>query len=296
MTLNKYSILRAVFRYFGRCPTQTRLRWGRLLGWLTPRLMRSRAHIVRTNLRLCFPTLSDQERAALLQRHFYLLAQSIIDRGLIWFGTPDRVAQTIKISGLEHFDALLQANRKILVLAPHFIGLDAAGSRLTMHSKRTATFYTPSSDRDVDALMREGRARFNESLLISRKDGIRGLIRLLRQGIPVYYLPDMDFGPKGAVFVPFFGVPAATLPSTAQIAQSWDAAVLPIISNLDLATGVYNVHILPPVPNFPGTDDLTAATARINRLIEEWVREDPAQYYWVHRRFKTRPNDGPKPY
>ncbi|QIM48595.1 lysophospholipid acyltransferase family protein [Pusillimonas sp. DMV24BSW_D] len=296
MTLSKSTLLRAVFEYFGRCPTRTRLRWGRILGWLTPRLMRSRAHIVRTNLRLCFPNLNDQEREALLHRHFYLLAQSIIDRGLIWFGDPDRVARTVKISGLEHFDALLQANRKILVLAPHFVGLDAAGSRLTMHSKRTATFYTPSSDHDVDALMREGRARFNESFLISRKDGIRGLIRLLRQGIPIYYLPDMDFGPKGAVFVPFFGVPAATLPSTAQIAQSWDAAVLPIISNLDLATGVYNVRILPPVPDFPGTDDLSAATARINRLIEDWVREDPAQYYWVHRRFKTRPNDGPKPY
>jgi KDO2-lipid IV(A) lauroyltransferase len=258
--------------------------------------MRSRAHIVRTNLRLCFPNLTTHQREALLHRHFYLLAQSIIDRGLLWFGEPGRVAQTVRISGLEHFDALQQANRKILILAPHFVGLDAAGSRLTMHSKRTATFYTPSSDPDVDALMREGRSRFNESFLISRKDGIRGLIRLLRQGIPIYYLPDMDFGPKGAVFVPFFGVPAATLPSTAQIAQSWNAAVLPIVSNLDLETGVYNVRILPPVPNFPGTDNFTAATARINRLIEGWVQEDPAQYYWVHRRFKTRPNDGPKPY
>ena len=296
MTFSKSSLLRTVFQYFGRCPTRTRLRWGRLLGWLTPRLMRSRAHIVRTNLRLCFPDLADPEREALLHRHFYLLAQSIIDRGLIWFGTPERVEQTVKISGLEHFDAMLQADRKILILAPHFVGLDAAGSRLTMHSKRTATFYTPSSDPDVDALMQEGRSRFNESFLISRKDGIRGLIRLLRQGIPVYYLPDMDFGPKGAVFVPFFGVPAATLPSTAQIAQSWNAAVLPIVSNLDLETGVYNVRVLPPIADFPGNDDPTAATTRINRLIEDWVREDPAQYYWVHRRFKTRPDDGPKPY
>lgn len=296
MTLNKSRLLRAVFQYFGHCPTKTRLRWGRLLGWLTPRVMRSRAHIVRTNLRLCFPDMTNKEREALLKRHFYLLAQSIIDRGLIWFGQPERIAQTVQIEGLEHFDELLAANRKILVLAPHFIGLDAAGSRLTMHSKHTATFYTPSSDPDVDALMCEGRTRFNESFLISRKNGIRGLIRLLRQGIPVYYLPDMDFGPKGAVFVPFFGIPAATLPSTAQIAQSWDAAVLPIISNLNSETGVYNVQILAPVPNFPGTDDLITATARINHLIEDWVKQDPAQYYWVHRRFKTRPNNGPKPY
>jgi KDO2-lipid IV(A) lauroyltransferase len=296
MKFDKTSILRTLFRYFGYCPTRTRLRWGRVLGSLAPYLLRSRNRIVSTNLQFCFPDLSETERNALARRHFHLLAQSIVDRGLIWFGDVDRVARTIQIEGLEHFDAARAQGKKILVLAPHFVGMDAAGSRLTMHSPKTATIYTPSSDPEIDALMREGRSRFNESILVSRKDGIRAIIRLLRQGVPIYYLPDMDFGRQGAVFVPFFGIPAATLPTTAQIAQSFDATVLPIISRLDLETGRYHVEVLPPLEQFPGTDSIEEATARVNRLIEEWIRRDPAQYYWVHRRFKTRPDNGPKPY
>lgn len=296
MTLNKARLLRALFTWFGRCSTRTRLRWGRILGWLTPRLLTSRAHIVRTNLRLCFPELSDAARETLLKRHFRLLAQSIIDRGLIWFGDPERVRQTVQLKGFEHLAQAVAAGEKVIILAPHFVGLDAAGSRVTMDSPRTATFYTPSSDADVDALMREGRQRFNESFLVSRYDGVRGLIRLLRKGIPVYYLPDMDFGIEGAVFVPFFGVQAATLLSTAQIARSWQAKVLPIISRLDESTGIYHVELMPAIPDFPGPEGPEADTARINALLEDWIRRDPAQYYWVHRRFKTRPPGEPKPY
>lgn len=296
MKINKARALRALFTYFGRCPTATRLRWARVLGWLAPRLMKSRAHIVRTNLRLCFPEWTDTEREAVLQRHFRLLALSIIDRGLIWFGNPDRVRQTVQLSGYEHLEQHVKAGEKVIILAPHFIGLDAAGTRVTMDSPQTATFYTPSSDADIDDLMREGRSRFNESFLISRHDGVRGLIRLLRKGIPVYYLPDMDFGIEGAAFVPFFGLQAATLLSTAQIARSWNAKVLPIVSRLDEHTGIYHVELMPPIPDFPGNDGPEADTARINALLEGWIRKDPAQYYWVHRRFKTRPPGEPKPY
>ncbi|MGE4124699.1 MAG: lysophospholipid acyltransferase family protein [Pusillimonas sp.] len=296
MTFNKARLLRAVFTYFGRCPDSTRLRWGAVLGWLAPRLLKSRAHIVRTNLRLCFPELDDATREALLKRHFRLLAQSVIDRGLLWFGDPERVRQTVRLHGEEHLQRAMAAGENILILAPHFIGLDAAGSRIAMRCEKFASFYTPSSDPDVDAMMREGRQRFNETSLVSRDDGVRGLIRLLRQGIPVYYLPDMDFGREGAVFVPFFGIQAATLPSTAQIAGSWKANVIPVISRLDETTGTYDIELLPPLPDFPGNEGPEADTAHINRLLEEWVRRDPAQYYWVHRRFKTRPVGEPKPY
>src|SRR5690606_33641816 len=152
-----------------------------------------------------------------------------------------------------------------------------------------ATMYTPQSDADVDQKVREGRGRFNRVHLVDRHDGIRGLIRHLRNGVPVYYLPDMDFGISGAAFVPFFGVPAATLLATAQIATTWDAAIVPIISRLDKDTGKYHVSVLPPLQDFPGTQTPQEATARLNHLIESWVLVDPAQYYWVHRRFKTRP-------
>lgn len=289
MKFNKLPLLRAFFSYLGRGTLSTRQRWAGVLGWLASRLMRSRAHIVRRNLALCFPQRSPQDREIWLRRHFHLLAQSVVDRGLFWFGQPSAILAATPITGLEHLDELLKSERKIILLAPHFIGLDAAATRLTMFLQESATMYTRQSDPDVDQIVREGRGRFNRVNLVSRHDGIRGLIRHLRNGIPVYYLPDMDFGIAGAAFVPFFGVPAATLLATAQIAKTWNAAIVPIVSRLDLDTGKYHISVLPPLPDFPGTQTPEEATARLNGLIEDWVLPDPAQYYWVHRRFKTRP-------
>ena len=294
MAFDKKPLLRAVLGHFGRCSTAARLRWGRFLGWLTPRLLRSRAHIVRVNLERCFPGLSPSERDALARRHFRLLAQSFVDRGLCWFGAPERIMNTVELHGEHHLQALLDQGRRILMFAPHFIALDAAATRLTLFLKESATLYTRQSDADVDEIVRLGRGRFNQVHLVSRHDGVRGLIRHLRKGIPVYYLPDMDFGRQGAIFVPFFGIPAATIPATAQIARAWDAAVVPIVSRLDEASGRYTVDVLAPLEDFPGDDDMDQATQRINELLEQWVRRDPVQYYWVHRRFKTRPQRSEK--
>lgn len=294
--MNKKSIIKSILTYFGRCPTNTRLRWGRILGWLTPKILRSRAHIVRTNLALCFPNLNNNERDLLAKRHFNLLAQSFIDRGLCWFGSKDRILQTIHLHGEHYLQELLDQNKRILMFAPHFVALDAAATRLTIFFKESATLYTSQSDKDIDEIMRNGRSRFNTVHMVSRKDGVRGLIRHLRKGIPVYYLPDMDFGRKGSEFIPFFNVPAATLLSAAHISHAWDAAVVPIISRLDIETGDYHVHIGPPISDFPGKDDAIQATTRLNQLIEQAVAPDPAQYYWVHRRFKTRPQGEPSVY
>lgn len=296
MRLNLLSLLRCLFGHFGRLSYAGRRRWGRPLGWLAPRVMRSRAHIVRTNLALCFPELSAAERERLLHRHFQLLAQSVIDRGLCWFGTPERILPSLPTEGLEHLDRLLHEGRRIIMLVPHFIGLDASATRLTLFLKESATLYTRQSNPEVDQLVREGRGRFNTVHLISRHEGVRGLIRHLRNGIPVYYLPDMDFGIKGAAFLPFFGIPTATLLATAQIARHHNAVVVPITSQLDLETGQYHVKIHPPLDDFPGNDSLEQATERLNILLEAWIREDPAQYYWVHRRFKTRPDGEPRIY
>jgi KDO2-lipid IV(A) lauroyltransferase len=207
----------------------------------------------------------------------------------MWFGEPAAILEAVEITGLEHLDRLLEEEQRILMLAPHFIALDAAGTRIAMHLKRVASFYTHQSDPDFDRIIYDGRSRFNEVHLISRNEGIRGLIRHLRSGMPIYYLPDMDFGREGAVFVPFFGVQAATLTATAQIAKTSKAAVVPVVSRLDAQTGRYYAEILPPLENFPGEMSVTEATAHLSHLIETWVRRDPPQYYWVHRRYKTRP-------
>lgn len=296
MTFSKLSLLRGLFSYFGRRSYPQRRRLARPLGWLAPRLMRSRAHIVRTNLAVAFPDTTAAQRELWLHKHFQLLAQSVVDRGLCWFGSAEEILETVPIEGLEHLETLLAEKRRIIMLAPHFVGLDASATRLTLFLKESATMYTRQSDSAVDQLVREGRGRFNTVHLVSRHDGVRGLIRQLRKGVPIYYLPDMDWGLTGAAFVPFFDVPAATLLTTAQIARNFDAAVVPIVSRFDPETGRYHVRVLPPMEDFPGEGSLEEATARINRLIEDWVRLDPAQYYWVHRRYKTRPEGEPRLY
>src|SRR5690625_11950 len=223
-------------------------------------------------------------------RYIRLPSQSIVNRWLLWYGPASTIMNSTPIRGLEHLDKLLSEQKRIILLAPHFIGLDAAATRLTLFLRESATMYTPQSDATIDQLVRTGRGRFNTVHLVARKDGIRGLLRYLRRGVPVYYLPDMDFGRSGSTFVPFFGVPAATLLATAQIARSQEAAVVPIISRLNEDTGQYHVEVLPPIEDFPGDQTNEEATARLNQLIETWVRVDPAQYYWVHRRYKTRPD------
>lgn len=290
-------LLHRLFRHFGKLSFSGRRRWARLLAWLAPHILRKRAHIVRTNLALAFPELTPKQRQQCLKRHFQLLSQSIIDRGLLWFGTEAAVRHATPIQGLEQLGALLQEGRPILLLAPHFIGLDAAATRLTLYLKESATLYTAQRDPVVDAMVREGRGRFNQVHLVNRKAGIRPLVRLLRRGVPVYYLPDMDFGRQGATFAPFFGVPAATLLATAQIARAWNPAVVPVVTRLDPQTGLYHIDLLPALSDFPGDISNEAATARLNQHIESWVRPDPAQYYWVHRRYKTRPSPtDAKPY
>lgn len=289
MTDFKTRALVFLLKWFSRRRPGTRQRIGACLGWLGLRLARSRAHIVRRNLALCFPDQPEAVRERWAADHFRALAQSIVDRGVLWYGSPDAVRDLVTQTGAEQINALIARGRPVILLAPHFIALDAAATRLTMEVPSAATMYTPQSDPHIDAVVAAGRARFNEVFLVSRKDGVRDLIRHLREPRPVYYLPDMDFGRQGSVFVPFFGVPAATLLATAQLARKWDAAVLPIVGFWNPDTGRYHVDVLPPLADFPGDDTLEDATARLNRELESWVRRCPSQYYWVHRRFKTRP-------
>lgn len=296
MNDKKTRTLVSLLKWFGRIRPATRLRIGATLGWLGMHLAKSRTRIVRRNLELCFPDQPEAVRERWVREHFRALAQSIVDRGVLWYGTPEAIKNMATLSGAERINDLIAQGRPVIMLAPHFIGLDAAATCLSMALPSAATMYTPQSDPHIDAVVAAGRARFNEVFLVSRKDGVRELIRHLREPRPVYYLPDMDFGRQGAVFVPFFGVQAATLLATAQLAKKWDAAVLPIVGFWNPATGRYHTDVLPPLENFPGEDTLEEATARLNRELEGWVRRCPSQYYWVHRRFKTRPPGEPKIY
>ncbi|TSH90748.1 acyltransferase [Verticiella sediminum] len=281
-------------RWLSRRRPATRMRIGRTLGRLSWWLVRRRRKVVMRNLGLCFPGLPERERRYLARQHFAALAQSIIDRSVLWYGSPEQIRELVTLSGFEHVTEGL-ARGPVILLAPHFIGLDAGATRLSLEGP-AASMYQVQSDPGFDALFRRGRTRFNDIQLVSRREGIRSLLRHLQAGLPLYYLPDMDFGARGAVFVPFFGVPAATLTAPAQLASNWGAQILPVLTYWQPDTGRYHARVLPPLRDFPGKDDPAAAAARLNREIEAWVDASPSQYYWVHKRFKTRPPGEPDIY
>ena len=292
----KARVLVLVLRIMAGMPDRWRLGLGAITAWFACRIARRRMQIVQRNLELCFPNLTQQQRNKMAAHHMRALVQTFLDRGVFWFGSPQQIRQLVSVSGHSRIAKMLNQHGAVMLLAPHFIGLDAAATRLTLDGPAGATIYSPQRDPEIDALVRAGRARFNQVHLVNRKEGIRPLIRLIQQRIPIYYLPDMDFGRQGAVFVPFFGIQASTQTATAQLARKFNMPVLPVLCFWDPSTGHYRVEVRAPLEDFPGSDDLTTATARLNRHIESWVREYPVQYYWVHRRFKTRPPGEPKLY
>ena len=260
-------------------------RLGRGIGWLGYRLAVPRRKVVLTNLRLCFPELAEAERIALARRHFSALGRAIMERAVMWYAPKERVMRFVRLEGVEHFEAV--QGRPVLLLAPHFVGLDMGGVRVAI-AWRTASMYGKQKNPALDAAMRHGRERFGDPVLISRQDGIRPVVRALRDGFAFYYLPDMDFGPRESIFVPFFGVTTATVPALARLAQVSRARVVPVVTR-QLPDGEgYAAKFYPAWEDFP-TGDIEADTRRMNEFIEARVREMPEQYYWVHKRFKTRP-------
>ena len=263
---------------------------GNLLGTVLYGLAAPRRRIARTNLRLCFPHLTEEERNAISRQHFRYFARSFFDRFVLWYQSADRIRELVQVRGIEHLEA--HAGEPVILLAPHFIGLDAGGTRLSL-DRQMITMFANQKNQVFNKAMREGRSRFNDAVLLSRQEGLRTAIRMMRNGVPFYFLPDMDLGPRDSVFVPFFGVPAATVTSVARLAQMTDATVIPCVT--EMTEDGYVCRLYPPWENYPGTD-IVAATARMNQFIEARALEMPAQYLWTHKRFKTRPVGEPNLY
>jgi Kdo2-lipid IVA lauroyltransferase/acyltransferase len=254
---------------------------GALLFWLIP----ERRRVTRINLELCFPQMPPPEREQLARAHFRAFCRSFLDRAVLWWGSRERVVRMIRIEGLEHLRALNGA--PALLLVPHFAGLDAGLTRLVCEV-RVAGIYANPKEARLGEWLRRGRGRFGELQQISRQQGVRAALPWIRAGWPFYYLPDQDYGRRGSLFVPFFGVSAATTPGLSRIARLTGAKVLPCVSRMLAGGEGYVVSIEPPWDNFP-TRDVAADTLRMNQYIETRVLEMPEQYLWMHKRFKTRP-------
>jgi Kdo2-lipid IVA lauroyltransferase/acyltransferase len=265
-------------------PIRMVARVGEALGaaafWLIP----ERRRVTRINLQKCFPSMDPAERERLARAHFRAFMRSFIDRGVLWWSRPERVERLVQVEGFEHLQAL--AGERVVLFAPHFLGLDAGGVRLSKEWPRMASMYSRQKDPLFDRLLHQGRLRFGGAIY-PRQAGVRKILRAVQAGEAFYYLPDMDFGPKAAVFVPFFGVPAATTVGLSYIARSTGARVVPCVTRM-LPDGRYVVRLYPAWTGFPTGDD-AADARRMLAFIEERVREMPEQYLWMHKRFKTRP-------
>jgi len=259
-------------------------RLGEGLGALLYVLVASRRRVVLTNLGLCFLELDAAERERLAKAHFRAVGRASLLETVSWWGSRAEVEKLVHIEGQEHYDALV--GKPLILLVPHFVGLNLGGVRLSLLPPILVSMYSPIKNPHLDRLMLHARTRFGGSELISRRDGIKPVLRAIKKGLPFYYLPDMDFGARDAVFVPFFGVPAATITGLARLAKATGATVVPCITRWQ--DGGYVTRFYPAWTDFPSAD-VSADTRRMNAFIEDRIRERPEQYFWLHRRFKTRP-------
>lgn len=267
---------------------------GRLLGRLLHRLGRARREVALRNLELCLPDRSLQERRDIVRHHFEWLGRSVLERGLLWYASPARLRRLIQVEG--DIGYAERTDRPVMWLVPHFIAMDVAGTASQLFQRRNvATIYQAQSNPVFDAAIRRGRRRFGQGDMFSRHESALPLVRAIKRGYIFFNLPDMDFGPKDAAFVPFFGVPAATLLAPSRMARSLGMAVQPVVAEMMPGGQGYRVRFEPPWTDWP-TDDALADARCMNAWIESEVLRNPSQYLWVHKRFKSRPEGEPAVY
>jgi lipid A biosynthesis lauroyl/palmitoleoyl acyltransferase len=271
------------------------LAWSRALGAGLGLLMlvtiEKRRKIARINLEMCFPKLNLREREHLLRRHFIVNGQSYFDLAYLAWASERRLLRKTRFRGLERYHDL--RGRSIILLAPHCVGLNFGGA-MASRARTTFSMVKPQRNPAVNWLLNRGRTRFG-SFLLARTQGLRPVIRGLKQGLVFYYLPDEDFGERQSVFVPFFGVLTATLATLGRLVQITNALVVPCFTRLLPGGRGYEVILKPPLEDFPEGDRVRDAT-RMNEAIEEGLRTMPEQYLWTFKLFKTRPDNAPSPY
>jgi KDO2-lipid IV(A) lauroyltransferase len=270
-------------------PLPVLARLGEAFGLVLYALARERRHVALVNLRRCLPHWSETARRRLARSSFRAHGRAILERGILWWGSRARIMRLVRVVGIEHLERWKSG--PLIIFSPHFVSLDAGATRISAEGDFAGLFSRQKS-RVMDRMLEKGRTRFGRQRPISRQEGIRPLLAALRANVPVYYLPDQDYGPRDAIFVPFFGVPAATITGLSRIARVARARVLPCVMKMLPGGEGYEVRFYPVWENFP-TPDVEADTRRMNAFIEERVLEMPEQYNWMHKRFKTRPPGEP---
>jgi KDO2-lipid IV(A) lauroyltransferase len=278
-----------VFRLLVLLPYSVQVALGRLAGRWAERVLPKRRAIAAANLHLCFPHMGDRELRLILTRHFESLGISFFELGLGWWASDRRVRKLVRIEGLEHLRDATREGRGAILLSGHFAAMEIVGRALNLEFPQLAAMYRPHRNPLVDEMFRRGRARSVVDLIAKNS------LRCLSGGVSVWYAADQSYRRKWSVLVPFFGEPAMTNAALSHIARLSQSRVVPFFpQRLDDGTG-YVLTIHPALEKFPG-GDLESDARRVNALLEEQIRRAPEQYYWVHRRFKGRPEGYPDPY
>ena len=259
---------------------------GNALGILAYPFAVERRRVGMINLKLCFPEMSEDARKKLVRAHFKMFMRGLIERSILWWSSAERISSLIRVEGVEHFEAI--KDKPSILLTPHFVGMDAGGQWIAQHAD-TVCMYANQKNRYLTELLLNKRGRFGNQHLYSRQEGLRPILKGMRKGMPFVYPPDQDQGVKDGAFIPFFGVPAATMTSLPRIAQMTGAKVVPSITRLLPGGEGYVLTFYPAWENYPSGDDVADAR-RMNAFIEDRIREMPEQYFWLHKRFKTRPD------
>ena len=263
---------------------------GRGLGTLLFHWGRRRVTLI--NLKLCFPLLTEKERERIGRGVFQNLARSALELGRLWYSPVERALDNVSLIDKHYFD-VWYGKKPVIALAPHFVGLDVGGARFSKEYPDVFSMYSEQKNKVFDRALRRARKRFNNAALVTRQQGLRPVLKMLKANQPFYYLPDMDFGAKDAVFVDFFGVKTATVTAMSRLCAITGAKVIPLVTR-QTANG-YEVRFYPAWEDFP-SGDAEADARRLNAFLEERIVEMPDQYFWVHKRFKTRPPGEPSVY
>lgn len=282
-----------VLRLCAVLPRRTTLALGAGLGWLFYSINTKRRRIAMTNLDLCFPEYPESERKRLLRAHFRRYGQSVADMGLLWWSPTYKLDQYVRVSGIDVYLNLVKRGKNIILITPHTVCMDLAGVIVSRYSP-TISMMKALPNALLNWCFHRGRTRFGASVVL-REHGLRPLVRGLRSHVTCYYIPDEDFGPRHSVFVPFFGIPTATITTVGRLAQMTNAVVMPCFAKFLEKEARYEVILKSPLLNFPSRD-MTADATAMNHAFEEGIREAPEQYLWTLKWFKTRPNNEPSLY
>jgi len=282
----------ALLRCLILLPWSWQLRVGRAVGRLVLPVARRRARIARRNIDLCFPELSDTQRTRMLVENFESMGIGLLEMAMSWWAPEYRLHRLVAIEGLDNLQAALAAGRGAILLSAHFTTMEIGGRLLSLFAP-FQVLYREHKNPALEYVISHGRRRFTQRAI--PRDDLLAVRSSLRSNIPVWYAPDQDFGIGKGIFAPFFGIPAATITATSRLARAARAPVVPFVQTRLPGARGYRLTLYPALEDFPG-HDIGEDTRRINEFLEARIREQPEQYLWAHRRFKTRPAGMPSVY